>query len=107
MFVRSCKVRTNTPFDSDGKGIRLVVTKSERDAFLLGAEKVHATDDGRYDGFMTHVLNDWKEYHPSTEEEMEAFLDEQAYSLDLNEDELKDVVSFWFWLCSYFEDKTI
>ncbi len=107
MFVKSCKVRPNTPFDPEERGIKIIATRSERDAFLLGAEKVHATDVARYDDFNNHIFNDWREHVPATKEEKDVFAEEQAYSLELNESELKNVVSFWFWLCSYFENKAI
>lgn len=107
MFVKKCKVKARKPFDGDENGIKIIATKNEKDAFLLGAEKVHQTGDARYSRFMDHVLIDWKKHVPSTQEEEEAFDGEQAYSLELNQENLTDVVSFWFWLSSYFEDKEI
>ena len=85
------------------KIIKIVASEEEMEAFKSGARVTfNGVKPDRYDGFIRHVLEDWRPYEPYTEEEKKTFKDEPAFILRLYERDFENVVVFWFWLSSYF-----
>ena len=82
------------------KIIKIVASEKEKDCFIAGA--MATIIDERYNRFKNHVINDWKEYTPYTDEEKEYYKNEQPYILRLYESDFENVVVFWFYLSSYF-----
>lgn len=103
MFVDMYKAGGHWSRHDSEKIIKIVADQEEKNTFIAGAKKMIISDEGRYDSFKNHVINDWKPYIPYTDEEKKEFKDKSAYILRLYERDLVNVTVFWFWLCSYFE----
>lgn len=101
MFVELYKSGGHWAPRNSEKIIKIVANEREKNDFIAGAEKTINTT--YYNDFKKHVINNWQNYIPYTEEEKKAYKEEQAYILRIYERDFENIIALWFYLCSLFK----